>query len=78
MAPAKLVKYQNEIVHDSNTNKNNYAINVSFLDNNNQKHTYQFSRGQDAIQGETKIDAIESGQEQETSNVGTTGSQNTN
>ena len=40
MAPERLVKYQNEVLHDSNTNKQNYTINISFLDKNNQRHVY--------------------------------------
>lgn len=61
LAPKKIVKYQNEIVHDSKSNKDNYTVNVSFLDENEKRHVYQFSQAQDAIKGETKFDAIESG-----------------
>lgn len=65
MAPERLVKYQNEVLHDYATNKQNYTLNISFLDKNNQRHVYQFQRGEDAIQGQTKIDAIESGYKEE-------------
>ena len=56
MAPAKIVKYFNEIKHNAETNKNDYNVNVSFLDQNNQKHVYAFCRGQDAIEGQARID----------------------
>jgi len=32
MAPTKIVKYFNEIKHNAETNKNDYSVNVSFLD----------------------------------------------
>lgn len=37
-------------------------MNVAFLDQEEKRHVYQFSRGQDSIKGDTKFDAIESGQ----------------
>jgi hypothetical protein len=40
-----------------NTKKSNYTVNVAFLDKNGEKHVYQFNRGQDALEGETKFDA---------------------
>ena len=45
VAPTKLVKYQNEIVHDSKNNRDNYTVNVSFLDAKDKRHVYQFNRG---------------------------------
>jgi hypothetical protein len=56
LAPQRIVKYQNEIKHNADTNKNDYLINVSFLDKNNEKHVYQFCKGQDAIEGQARID----------------------
>jgi hypothetical protein len=56
MAPKKIVKYFNEIKHNADTNKNDYIVNVSFLDNLNKRHVYAFNRGQDAIEGVCKID----------------------
>lgn len=54
--PQKIYKYLNEVNYDTETGKNNYNINVSFLDKNNEKQVYSFRRGQDALEGETKFE----------------------
>eukprot|EP00347_Sterkiella_histriomuscorum_P022989 403336380 len=56
LAPQRIVKYQNEVKHNAETNKNDYLINVSFLDKDNQKHVYEWCKKQDAIEAETRID----------------------
>ena len=61
----KLIKYQNEVIYDSESGKNNYGLNVSFLDKDNKKQIYSFNKAQDAIQAEAKFEAFAIEQERE-------------
>ena len=45
----KLIKYQNEVTFDSESGKNKYGINVSFVDKDNKKQIYSYNKPQDAI-----------------------------